>query len=130
MVPNCNAFYQVRPQDTCYGMARAKGISVAQFEECNRGTGRDCSSLQAYAWACVGVGPPDPVQTPARTQEDMVAGCRQFHNVRLNENCADITRSWGASLDDLVRWDPAIGPDCLGMWTGHWLCVAGPATAA
>ncbi|KAF4589060.1 LysM domain-containing protein [Ophiocordyceps camponoti-floridani] len=67
--------------------------------------------------------PPQPVTTPRPIQSGMIKGCRAFHYVVKGETCLAIEAMYGPSIDDLVKWNPAIGPDCTNMWADTWLCV-------
>lgn len=55
VVRNCNKFVLVKPNETCYTVASANGISVDQFQTWNPSTGNGCTSLWANAYACVSV---------------------------------------------------------------------------
>ncbi|PHH84991.1 hypothetical protein CDD83_1070 [Cordyceps sp. RAO-2017] len=130
MVPNCVSFYRVRRGETCESVAATHGISVGQFQRWNAGTGPGCTALVADAWACVGVKdepsptPTDkPVATPLPIQDGMVKNCRRFHHVDKEQRCEAIEARYGVSLEDLVRWNPAIGKDCTNMWANYYLCV-------
>lgn len=130
MVPNCRAFYLVRPGETCQSIAAAHGLSVAQFQRWNRATGPDCNALQADAYACVGVTDdpppkptPTPVETPRPVQPGMVPGCHRFHWVEPGQSCAVIQNRYRVSLQELERWNPDIRPRCSNMWANTWLCV-------
>ncbi|KAM4060999.1 lysM domain-containing protein [Hirsutella rhossiliensis] len=134
MVPNCQAFYLVRSGETCRSIAAAHGLTVAQFQRWNRGTGPDCTTLLADAYACVGVTDeptttppptpePTPVETPRPIQPGMVRQCRRFHYVEPGQSCFEVQQRYGVSLQDLVRWNPDIGYQCTNMWANTWLCV-------
>ena len=55
MVDNCNTFYYVRSGDTCNGIASAFHITVNNLVTWNTGAGKDCTTLWANTYACVGV---------------------------------------------------------------------------
>ncbi|RCI16770.1 hypothetical protein L249_1714 [Ophiocordyceps polyrhachis-furcata BCC 54312] len=130
MVSGCQAFYLVRPGDTCIRVAAAHKISVSRFERWNPSVGPNCELLLAGHWACVAAPdspvpppPPAPVTTPAPIQQGMVNYCRRFHYVEPAENCEVIETMYGVTFRDLLLWNPAIGADCTNMWANTYLCV-------
>lgn len=131
IVTNCNKFYFVNSGDTCPSIVSANSITLAKFLEWNPKAGSNCNGLWANAYACVSVigytpTPTDPgngVQTPAPIQAGMVANCKKFHYVATGQNCPDIQTKYGVTLANLYKWNPAIGPDCRGMWAEAYICV-------
>lgn len=131
MTSDCDEFYLVQSGDTCDSIASAHGITLAQFLEWNRAAGSNCGGLWADAYACVSVightpSPTDPgngIETPLPIQTGMTSNCNAFHFVGSGETCPDIQAEYGVSLAQLVSWNPAIGPECRGMWSGTYLCV-------
>ncbi|PHH78014.1 hypothetical protein CDD80_7476 [Ophiocordyceps camponoti-rufipedis] len=67
--------------------------------------------------------PPQPVVTPRPIQSGMIKGCRAFHLVVKGETCLSIEAMFGPSLEDLVKWNPAIREDCTNMWADTYLCI-------
>lgn len=55
MVSNCDEFYFVKSGDTCYSIAMAYGIAIADFIGWNPAAGAGCTNLYASTYACVGV---------------------------------------------------------------------------
>ncbi|RYP87131.1 hypothetical protein DL769_000590 [Monosporascus sp. CRB-8-3] len=55
MVTNCQTFYFVKKGDTCASIAKAKGITVANFQKWNPAVGPNCASLWTDTYACVAV---------------------------------------------------------------------------
>lgn len=55
MVGTCNTFYRVGGDDTCEIIAKAAGITLANFYDWNKGVGSDCGSLWILYYVCIGV---------------------------------------------------------------------------
>lgn len=52
---NCDDFYLVVANDTCYDIAQTYGISLDQFYAYNPAVGSECLNLWAGDYVCVGV---------------------------------------------------------------------------
>lgn len=107
IVNNCDAFYFVRPGDSCDAIDRAHGIAPAQFLAWNPALGAGCSGLCANAYACasiIGVDPtstPTPtsttplgngVATPLPTQSNMINNCNKFHLCKATKSVQQLPR--------------------------------------
>ena len=128
MVDNCDAFYLVPHDETCDTIARKSSITPAQFLEWNPSVGSTCAGLWADAYACVSiightVTPPNAVQTPVPIQTGMVGNCKTFHFVLENQTCAVITAKYGISEANFIKWNPAVGSGCRGIWANTYACV-------
>ncbi|KAK5657992.1 hypothetical protein OQA88_2546 [Cercophora sp. LCS_1] len=136
LVTNCDAFYFVKPGDSCDAIASANRITLAQFLAWNPAAGATCSGLWANAYACVsiiGVDPPPPtttttsagngVTTPVPTQAGMVANCNKFHFVASGQTCAVIASLYSISTAQFTQWNPAANADCSGLWASTYACV-------
>ncbi|KEZ42591.1 hypothetical protein SAPIO_CDS5827 [Scedosporium apiospermum] len=54
--------------------------------------------------------------------------CREWHIVVEGETCEDIWsqhRTW-MTLADFFAWNPTVGKDCSGLYTGDYVCVDVP----
>lgn len=135
MVGNCNRFYKVVSGDTCVVVASKAGISTTQFAAWNPQTGgAACSSLWLGYYVCTGVvgtapSPPTPTQpgngvaTPTPIQAGMVGNCKKFHFVKPGETCAVIAANNRISTSDFIRWNPAAGSSCTGLWANTYACI-------
>ncbi|KAF4943698.1 hypothetical protein FGADI_13236 [Fusarium gaditjirri] len=63
------------------------------------------------------------VKTPEAIQEGMVANCNKFHEVKDTTTCQGILNYNKITLADFVKWNPAVGKDCSGLWKGTSVCV-------
>ncbi|KJZ73713.1 hypothetical protein HIM_06831 [Hirsutella minnesotensis 3608] len=153
IVAECTKFYMVQPGDTCYKVALEQNISPVDFANWNTKVGPNCEYLLAGYYACVSVtqptpvqptpvdptpigptpigptpiGPtpiqPTPVQTPQPIQNGMVSNCNKFYLVKPGQACYDVAAQTGVSVNDLIRWNPAVGKDCTNMWAYYNVCV-------
>jgi len=53
----------------------------------------------------------------------MVKGCKKFHLVREDEYCVDIEKIYHLTMEQIYKWNPAVGKDCATMWAKTYLCV-------
>ncbi|EGX49163.1 hypothetical protein AOL_s00078g547 [Orbilia oligospora ATCC 24927] len=72
------------------------------------------------------------IVTPLPTQPGMIAGCTFFHLIEFGEFCDAVVQNLIEDFPDLtvaklIYWNPAVGPDCDGIYRGTYLCVQGPA---
>ncbi|KLU90142.1 LysM domain-containing protein [Magnaporthiopsis poae ATCC 64411] len=132
MVSNCNKFYLVASGDNCWNVARKYGVTESQLQQWNTGIGGfACNNMWTDYHLCVGVSggggsqtqPPPASNTPQPVQDGMVGNCKRFYFVQGGQNCDGISRSYGISVGDFVRWNPAAGSDCRGLWANTYACV-------
>ena len=133
MVSNCNRFHFVKKGEGCALIASQNGITLAQFQEWNPSSGKDCTSLWAESFACVSIignepSPTEPdngIKTPSPMQPDIVKDCNKFHFVKPGQTCGDIASDNGLALDDFVAWNPkAGGTGCAGLWANAYACIS------
>ncbi|KAF6802834.1 LysM domain-containing protein [Colletotrichum sojae] len=142
----CNRFYYVPEGATCAQVLAENNISMKDLFEWNPAVGSNCNSLWAHTYICVGriptfatvslQLPPKPttaaptptkpangIETPSPIQDGMVTNCEKFHFVSPGDRCAQILAYNNISVEDLYRWNPAVGPNCQGMWASTYVCV-------
>lgn len=132
MVSNCDAFYKVKKGDVCDSIAKANGISVAQFVQWNANVGKDCTGLWLDTYFCVSIIGVDPtptkpgngITTPTPTQAGMTKSCKQFHFIETGQNCDFITKKYNIPKNTFISWNPAAKSDCTGLWAKTYCCVA------
>ncbi|KAG8667748.1 hypothetical protein FPOAC2_12938 [Fusarium poae] len=135
MVKNCNKFHKVEKSQTCNDIASKFGISEDDVKKWNPEVGSDCTGIWANVYVCIGViggSAPTPsstttttgngVSTPLPTQTGMVNNCSHFYKVHEGETCKYIAEYHSIPLEDIIKWNPAVGPDCTDIWAGTWLC--------
>ncbi|KFY40861.1 hypothetical protein V495_05216 [Pseudogymnoascus sp. VKM F-4514 (FW-929)] len=125
MVTNCNRFYEVETGDTCASIASAAGVTVAQLATWNTQIGGTaCTGMWTGYNICTGViGGTAPNPTPQPIQTGMVANCKKFHLVKTGESCDAIIKLYAITLSNFIKWNPAAGASCTGLWANTYACV-------
>ncbi|WAO84691.1 Hypothetical protein NCS54_00191300 [Fusarium falciforme] len=67
--------------------------------------------------------PGNGIETPSPIQEGMVSNCNKFHLTSPTATCEGVLNYHKISLADFVKWNPAVGKDCGGLWAGTNACV-------
>ncbi|KAJ8128779.1 hypothetical protein O1611_g4853 [Lasiodiplodia mahajangana] len=128
MVGNCNAFYKVVKDDSCFNIAADHGITLDTFYAWNPAVRNDCSGLQADVYVCIGIiqtttptSMPSAtttqtgIITPTPTQTGMVNNCADFYLVKTGDSCWAIANDHGIDPEDFYAWNPAVKNDCTGL---------------
>lgn len=130
MVSNCDAFEWVDAGETCASIAAARGASVPDLIRFNPGVKSDCSGIWANVYLCVSIvghtlttSVGNGVTTPTPIQTGMVTNCKTFEFVDANEDCTKIAAARGISVANFIKWNPAVGSNCAGLWSQTWACV-------
>ncbi|KAH7625384.1 hypothetical protein B0T09DRAFT_62838 [Sordaria sp. MPI-SDFR-AT-0083] len=139
MIKDCNKFHFVSTSQGCATVQSLYGLSWADFYRWNPAVGANCETLWANTNVCVGViggasvstsvpatattTAGNGIATPSPTQAGMVGNCNKFHFVSGGQDCPAIQYLYGITFDQLLRWNPAIGASCQGMWANTYLCV-------
>ncbi|WYZ36306.1 hypothetical protein EsH8_XII_000056 [Colletotrichum jinshuiense] len=129
MVNNCNSWHLVQAGDTCATIAGSVGITVAQIATWNTGIGGTaCTGMWAGYYLCTGIEgtattPPPANTTPSPIQNGMVSNCKTFHFVESGQNCEIIAGRYGITVANFIRWNPAAGTACTGLWANTYACV-------
>ncbi|KAJ5752665.1 hypothetical protein N7520_009582 [Penicillium odoratum] len=97
---NCDAFYEVVADDSCYNIANDHGVLLSNLYAWNTAINTDCSGLQAN----------DLTNVP-------------------DDTCFDIAYEYGISTSSFYAWNPAVKTDCSGMQADEYVCVAVRLTA-
>ncbi|KAF5259705.1 hypothetical protein FOXYS1_9670 [Fusarium oxysporum] len=141
MVKNCKKFHQIKSTTTCTSIENYYNLPLLTFLSWNPAVGKDCTSLLVNYWVCVatvGWKPPtktttkaatttkgssNAIKTPPPVQAGMVSNCNKFHMVKKTTTCASIQDYYKISLTDFVKWNPAVGKECKGLWADYNVCV-------
>jgi LysM repeat protein len=138
MASNCNAFYLVVSGDSCYDIAVANGIALADLYSWNPAVGTGCGGLWPDYYICVGlIGGSTPtttttttttktgngVTTPTPIQTGMVTTCKTFYLVVSGDGCYDIAAAAGVTLANFYAWNPAVGTNCASLWPDYYVCI-------
>ncbi|GKU08962.1 unnamed protein product, partial [Fusarium langsethiae] len=63
------------------------------------------------------------------TQEGLIESCVDLHKASEGETCAKIVSKFGTfDFETFLKWNPAVGEDCSGIWAGFHYCVGVPGT--
>ncbi|EEY23656.1 LysM domain-containing protein [Verticillium alfalfae VaMs.102] len=125
-------FHLIVSGDRCSTASAKYGIPVANFLEWNPKAFSNCSGLKQNAYACVSVigftptptNPGNGITTPTPTQPKMVTNCDKFYFIQSGDLCSTVAMRSGISVDDFLKWNPAAGSDCAGLWAGAYACVS------
>ncbi|KAM3432619.1 hypothetical protein MY4824_006467 [Beauveria thailandica] len=133
---SCKAWYKVQAGDTCDKIVSKYGaFSTDDFLKWNPAAGSDCTGLWVDYYVCVGVAgtPPSPTGSdpskPSPTQAGVAKDCQKWYKVKSGDTCDKIKSQYNTfSLDDFLKWNPAAGKDCSGLWVDYFVCVGVPGT--
>ncbi|KAF3903844.1 hypothetical protein ABW20_dc0100423 [Dactylellina cionopaga] len=123
----------------CHTFATDLNLSWDQFKRWNPSVNDDCSGMIVGNAYCIEVSPGTDITTttapattttpsgpvaPGPTQDGQDPNCVQWEYVSTGQNCANVLAKYSSlTLNDLVKWNPAIGDDCTGLWANTWICV-------
>ncbi|GJC89962.1 lysM domain-containing protein ARB_05157 [Colletotrichum liriopes] len=127
----------------CEYFASTWGITVKDFVAWNPSVGADCSGIKVGQEYCVernwGIPPsetttgstPGPTSTtPSPVQEGIINTCTSYHKAVSGDDCGKIVAQYGSFVfADFLKWNPAVGETCGGLWLGYYYCVAVPGTS-
>lgn len=139
MVKNCEKFHQIKSTTTCTSIESYYNLPLATFLSWNPAVGKDCTALLTNYWVCVGVigwkpttttttattttKPSNGISTPTPVQPNIVGNCNKFHLVKSTTTCASIQSYYSITLADFIKWNPAVGSGCTGLWANYNVCV-------
>jgi hypothetical protein len=73
---------------------------------------------------------PTGIHKPSPTQSGLIDTCTDFYFAAANDRCDLIVAKYGTfTYDDFVRWNPAVGLTCDGIWARTYYCVGVPGTS-
>ncbi|OAR02189.1 hypothetical protein LLEC1_06775 [Akanthomyces lecanii] len=152
----CTYKWRAHDGDTCASLSADWGVAVKDFISWNPSVGANCAngltSGQEYCVEDDGTGsdpttaPPTsttlttttttsstPTQptggVPSPTQDGVAKDCKAWYKVQSGDSCDAIVKKFGAfSTDDFLKWNPAAGNDCTGLWVDYYVCVGVPGT--
>ncbi|KAH8692157.1 LysM domain protein [Talaromyces proteolyticus] len=138
LISSCNAYYLVKPGDTCYGIQSQFGnFTLAQFYTWNPAVKTDCSDLEAGYYACIGISLGQSTTSvittatatststsgPIPTQTGITNKCDKYYQVVSGDTCAGIASNYDISLSQFYDWNPAVGNSCTDLLAGYYVCV-------
>jgi hypothetical protein len=142
MIESCTDFYFAEANDQCEIIVAKYGtFTYDDFVRWNPAVGPTCGGIWAQTYYCVGVpgtatvkpsATPTPtgIHKPSPTQSGLIDTCTDFYFAAANDRCDLIIAKYGTfTYDDFVRWNPAVGPTCDGIWARTYYCVGAPGTS-
>ncbi|KAG5746608.1 hypothetical protein H9Q70_010692 [Fusarium xylarioides] len=132
---DCEKFHFVKSTTTCASIEDYYELPFATFKSWNPAVGNKCESLLANYWVCVkakGWKPSTPtkpskpangIETPAMIQPGMTNSCNKFHEVKKTTTCASIQDYYKVTMEQIAKWNPAVGSKCTALWAGYSVCV-------
>ncbi|CAN8099073.1 unnamed protein product [Discula destructiva] len=124
MVDNCDAFYEVQTNDTCYSVSNKFDVALDLFESWNPSVGVGCPYLILGDWVCVDTTDYAPAATPSPIYSDTIDGCLAFYKVQPGDYCSLIAAETSITLAEFYTYNPGVGSDCSALALDHWVCVA------
>ncbi|KAL5317171.1 hypothetical protein ACEPPN_014266 [Leptodophora sp. 'Broadleaf-Isolate-01'] len=141
---DCTFFDTATSADNnCEYFASTWGITVKDFISWNPSVGADCKGIKVGQDYCVernyGIPPtetttgstPGPSSTvPSPVQEGIIMTCTSYYQAVAGDDCNKIVAKYGTfAFADFLKWNPAVGATCNGLWLGYNYCVAVPGTS-
>ncbi|EWG47506.1 hypothetical protein FVEG_07588 [Fusarium verticillioides 7600] len=132
---DCEKFHFVKSTTTCASIEEYYNLPFTTFKSWNPAVGNKCQSLLANYWVCVkakGWKPSTPtkpskpangIETPAMIQPGMTTSCNKFHEVKKTTTCASIQEYYKITMEQISKWNPAVGSKCTALWAGYSVCV-------
>ncbi|KAF5588399.1 Autolysin [Fusarium pseudocircinatum] len=53
----------------------------------------------------------------------MTTSCNKFHEVKKTTTCASIQDYYKVTMEQMTKWNPAVGSKCTALWAGYSVCV-------
>jgi hypothetical protein len=81
-------------------------------------------SLAATSGTATTTGAPKP----SPTQDGLIDTCNNFYKAVKGDTCIGLVRRFAGAFtqEQFVKWNPAVGDDCLGLWADTFYCVGVP----
>ncbi|RBQ65351.1 hypothetical protein FVER14953_21494 [Fusarium verticillioides] len=133
MTKDCDKFHQIKSTTTCSSIESYYKLPLETFYKWNPAVGNKCQSLLTDYWVCVRTinykpTPTNPdkgngISTPSAIQSGMTKNCNKFHPVKATTTCSSIQESYKITMEDIYKWNPAVGAKCTGLWVDTNICV-------
>ncbi|KAJ8453626.1 hypothetical protein ONZ51_g13493 [Trametes cubensis] len=105
----CARDYTVVGGDTCDAICAKTGTPTFQLQFVNPDINEACTNLSVGQVLCLGIVDQD---------------CTDVHVVQAGDDCIDIAKAAGISLDTLLANNPNVNSDCTNIHIGEVLCTA------
>jgi hypothetical protein len=113
-------------KDDCSGIKVGNSYCV----EVNNGLPRPTSKKSSTTVPTTTIKPtPTGIKKPSPMQPGLIESCTDFYFAEANDRCEIIVAKYGTfTYEDFVKWNPAVGPTCGGIWAQTYYCVGVPGT--
>ncbi|KAH7077185.1 peptidoglycan-binding protein [Paraphoma chrysanthemicola] len=132
--PQCTAYSEAAPGDTCLNFASEHKITPEQLYSWNPVLGNDGSNCAGSFWAreyyCIGAPDksaittatptPTPVVTPSPVQSGIDAHCTKFAEAVNGDLCSTFAAANDITTAELYAWNPVLGADGANCGTNFW----------
>lgn len=141
IIKTCNRWHKAGSGDTCVKIVDKYGtFTLMQFLSWNPAVGSDCTGLWANYYYCIGVpGTPTTRPTtatttrptsitapagPSPTQSGIIKTCNKWHKAVSGESCHVIATKYKTfTVEQFIKWNPAVKADCSALWVGYYYCI-------
>ncbi|KAL3442262.1 hypothetical protein BJX65DRAFT_313042 [Aspergillus insuetus] len=131
-ITSCQQYAPIVAPTTCQLFLDEYDISMDEFYAWNPAVGSQCQGLWHDYRYCIR-GPATttssttgPTQTPLPIRDGAIAGCQQYAPVVSLITCQSVLTQNGITMAEFYSWNPAVGPECTGLWHDYRYCVRGP----
>ncbi|KAJ0414307.1 hypothetical protein BJY00DRAFT_318933 [Aspergillus carlsbadensis] len=131
-IASCQQYAPIVAPTTCQSFLDEYDISMDEFYAWNPAVGSQCQGLWHDYRYCIR-GPATttssttgPTQTPLPIRDGTIAGCQQYAPVVSPMTCQSVLTQNGITMAEFYSWNPAVGPECTGLWHDYRYCVRGP----
>ncbi|KAJ9637715.1 hypothetical protein H2201_004152 [Coniosporium apollinis] len=59
-------------------------------------------------------------------RDGTTTNCTEYVDVDATLDCTQVLDFYGLTIAQFYEWNPAVGPDCAGLWPNHAYCVRTP----
>ncbi|PIG88916.1 muramidase [Aspergillus arachidicola] len=114
---NCKAWWRRNQTETCSDIALSFGtFSDEDFKAWNPAVGQKCTGLINGNWYCIVVpgtpstrtAPVPAFPTSVPRQPNVIKNCTQWWHVSDEDDCYDVSRKNGITVDDFLAWNPDV----------------------
>ncbi|KAI9368195.1 hypothetical protein BJX61DRAFT_537453 [Aspergillus egyptiacus] len=129
--PDCTRWWDNDGSILCSEIPAVWGIALEDFLRWNPSLSDTCDNFLPDQSYCVeAFGEPEPTHEamttagPTPTLPGETRGCNRWDLVKPGDTCDTFIQKYpGLTREDLVQWNPEIGPQCQFLWVGYYICT-------
>ncbi|KAH6608260.1 LysM domain-containing protein [Trichoderma cornu-damae] len=136
IIKTCTGYYKAVTGDDCSKIVAKFGtFTFADFLAWNPAVGETCGGLWLDYYYCVAT-PEKPTGTksssapaptssvPSPVQDGITPQCKTYYKAVSGDDCSKIVAKYGTfTFADFLKWNPAVGDTCSGLWLDYYYCV-------